>query len=266
MTQIGLWTFAVRKHRKKDDPMMTIRHGLDRCLIIGLVILMVSGCRGNVEYDGLEVETIEEMSLIEETTVEAEATFTEPELTLGDVIENHYSNDYFNVTFEVPDGWGVLSENEMTSLMTKGQQVLEQQNNDVANDLAAIDVLNLFGVFRYPISESGRVNPSLIITAEKLVDNSGIIDGKTYLEASKKILEQTGLPYDLGYPSAIVTTDFREYGEFYGTIQARDQEIRQRYVAFVSNGYIVSCITTYEVSDGESGKTLTGMMNDVLRK
>lgn len=239
---------------------------MSRWLIIGLVILMVSGCRGNVENEGSEVDTTEEISLVEETTVEAEATVTEPELTLGDVIENHYGNDYFSVTFEVPDDWVVLSEQEMTSLMTKGQQVLEQQNNDVAKDLAVVEVLNLFGVFRYPISEGGRVNPSLIITAEKLVESSGIIDGKTYLEASKKVLEQTGLPYDLGYPGAKAYSDFREYGELYGTIQAGDQEIRQRYVAFVSNGYIVSCVMTYESSDGESAKRLTIMMNDVLSK
>ena len=243
-----------------------MRQAMNRCLIIGLVILMVSGCRGNVKNDGSEIRATEEIPVVEETTVEAEATFTEPEETIGDVVENHYINDYFNVTFEVPNGWVVLSEKEMRTLMTKGQQVLEKENNDMAKDLAVVEVLNLFGVFRYPISEGGRVNPSLIITAEKLVESSGIIDGKTYLEASKKFLEQTGLSYDLGYPDLKSYSDFREYGEFYGSIQVGGQEIRQRYVAFVSNGYIVSCVMTYESSDGESGKWLTSMMNDILRK
>ncbi len=238
---------------------------MTRYLIISLVVLLISGCSDRVEDDVTEA-TSEKNSIIEETTIEAEPTTAEPELLLGEVVDHRYRNNYFDVTMDVPIEWVILSEDEMMALMMKGQQVLEGQNEEVARELSEVDVLNLMGVFRYPMYEEVTVNPSFIITAEKLVESSGIIDGKTYLEASKKILEQTGLSYDLGYPGTKSYSDFREYAEFYGTIQVGDQEIRQRYVAFVSNGYIISCVMTYEAIDGESAKRLTIMMNDVLRK
>ena len=234
--------------------------------MIGLLMLLVTACRDQGDHGQLETSVLEPTTVVEVTTIEATTQPTESDLGLGEVIGQRYYNNYFELEFETPDTWFVLSEDEMMTLMTKGQQVLKGQNEEIAKDLAEVDVLNLFGVFKYPMNEQVTLNPSLIITAEKLDASSGVVDGKTYLEASKSILEQTGLPYEIGLPTAVVSSDLRAHGALDAAIKFEDLEIKQRYIAFVSGDYLLSCVMTYEAGDGESGEVLRVMMNDVLGK
>ena len=122
-------------------------------------------------------------------------------VTLGVQEGRKYTNSYFGLELNVPEGWYVASEEEKADLMQASQEVIAENNEDLAKkiDLSEEKVLYLLFASKYPLNHQG-LNPNVMCMAENL-GLLGIVSlktGKDYLTASKTTIEQSGMPCAFG--------------------------------------------------------------------
>jgi len=215
-------------------------------MFIAIAVLLLGACspkdQGVIDPP-LEVVT-EEQGTDEGPADEPLATFDRGRLE-ADV----YSNDFFDLSLELPKGWVVLSRDEIDAIMNLGKEVLESEDSTLVESLESSEVVSLMGIFKYPRDSKVTVNPSMLISAESIHPSSGIRDGQDYLEKSKAVLLETGLAYDF----EDVTTlkyDGQTYGFLKANIDMGEVVIRQSFYALFREGYVVNIIMTYTTEDG----------------
>ena len=168
-------------------------------------------------------------------------------ITMGNQEGNKYTNDYFGLELDVPEGWTIASDEEKKALMQAGQDAIAESNEDLAEqlDLAKEKTLNLMFAFKYPFTHQG-VNPNVLCMAENLglLGSVAVKSGKDYLAMTKTGMEQTGMPYTFGE----VTTEKlggKDFDTMEATMDAGEIKITQKYYAAIFDGYALIFINTF---------------------
>jgi len=171
---------------------------------------------------------------------------TRQTLTLGEMVGNTYSNDFFGITYVIPDNWTILTQVEIAELNGLGEDIIRENNEDFANkmDLSKEQTLNLTYAFMYPLTNQNSFNPSFMSMAENLNYFQGLIikSGSDYLNVLKGNLEEVGLGYEFD-----VLTKEEIGGISFDVLPTRIQGtyIHQKYYAAIMKKYAVCFIITY---------------------
>lgn len=215
-------------------------------LMISIVLILV-GCRTKDEHEEKEADPTEsgEETKVPDKEHPIEEEVSVPELTKGQVVDRVYSNNYFGLEFELPEGWIILTLEEVDQVMNAGKQVLEEVDEDLAEDLSEAQVLGLLGTFKYPLNKQVSFNPSMLVSGEKVDPLTGISDGKAYLEASKALLIEAGIPYTFDEEVTTVVINGVTYGTMKATIDSGEMRIIQTYHAAIIKGYAITIVSTY---------------------
>lgn len=192
--------------------------GLLIFLLIASMMFVLTGCgnKDNVEQEDKESSTvITEQN--EETNVEQQKR---PEFSMGEWNDNVYTNDFLGLEFNLPEGWGYSSDEELEET---NKQVAEQ--NGVyyvsAMDPTTGNNINIF-------SEK----PSVNITTEEYINQL-----KTQLSAVEAIA------YEIGETSKEEIAG-REYDTLEMTATISGIEVTQKYYMYKIDEYFVSMIVT----------------------
>lgn len=191
---------------------------------------------------------------------------TKKTITLGTQEGTKYSNDYFGLELNVPEDWTIASEDEKAALMQAGQDLIAENNEEMANqiDLAKEKTLSLMFAFKYPFNHQG-VNPNVLCMAENLglFGSVTVKSGKDYLAMTKTSMEQTGMPYTFGD----VTTeklDNTDFDTMEATIDAGAIKLTQKYYAAIFDGYALVFVNTF--SNEEEASEINAFMDTVTFK
>ena len=167
----------------------------------------------------------------------------------GKVIDNVYTNTYFNLTMDIPIDWVILDQKQRKVL-------LEENSNseDKTTKASEISEANLLNVFQYNLGAAVDFNPSIMVFTENNNSKSEIvITGAEYLKNAKKFLMQTQLQYE--YISESIEMETINKIDFYKieahTLTAGDS-IKQRYYATVINGFSLFFLITYTTEEQEA--------------
>lgn len=214
-------------------------------LLIGALLMLLIACEKKTEE--VVVDPVQEIT--EEQVIIKEKEDA-PVFNRGQTIDHVYTNNFFNVRYVLPNEWLVLTLDELDALMHLGENILESENGSLSKSLETSEVYSLMGVVKYSTEQKVSVNPSMIISAEKIDPSSEVKDGQGYLEKSKEILVSTGIPYEFEGDARTVIIDGQDYGILEASIDTGDDIIGQSYYALYSKGYVVNIIMTYTEEDG----------------
>lgn len=235
-------------------------------LLIGALLIVTSACRSKTNDDAAVPTTDKSTILIEVTTEAIQTSIAEEDIFHGVTMNHQYINSYFDINIKAPISWVILSDEAMTLLMDNGLKVLDNEMPTPAGGLAEGEVGHLFGFVKYPLTEEVLMNPSLILTAEKVDESKGPITGMSYLEVTKGSLLDTELPFDVGEVLNKSTADHKDYGELYAAIQVGDLWVQQRHIAYIEAGYIITCVMTYDKEDEESQLIFADLTKAILQE
>ncbi|MNN05707.1 hypothetical protein D3C81_1184750 [compost metagenome] len=170
---------------------------------------------------------------------------TKKEVSLGTTSNGSYTNDYFGVSLSFPNEWTFQDEESREKLMEASAKIIagDDESKKKQLDLASMKTLNLLVASQYPL-DSGQLGPSVVIVAEKVSLLQGVKNGKDYLEASKKFMIESQLPYDY---KDITTTKVggKDMDMMQVTIENGDMVITQDYYSSIIDGYAFNIIITY---------------------
>ncbi|MFB5675836.1 hypothetical protein ACE3NQ_09445 [Paenibacillus terreus] len=166
-------------------------------------------------------------------------------IDLGKAEKGIYTNNYFGVSLSYPEEWHVLDTEALNEVAEVGSDTIQTDSALEKKSLewAQKRVLNLFGASELPLSES-TPNTSVMVVAEKILKLQNINSGAEYLEASKKILMKSELPYEFE-PIKPVTVGGKTFAVMKASIDFGGNEIiTQYYYSILLDNYTFNIITT----------------------
>ncbi|WP_019911274.1 hypothetical protein [Paenibacillus sp. HW567] len=180
------------------------------------------------------------------------------EVTLGVTESGSYTNDYFGLSLSFPKEWVFQNADQMMEVVKAGQEAVAGGNEAKSKmlDLAKTKTLNLLMASKFPL-DSGKTGPSAVAVAEKISMLQGIKSGKDYLEASKKLLVDSKLPYEFKDVTS-VKVGGKDMDLMQATINTGTVVVTQDYYSIIMEGYALNFILTYtdDASKAETDKIL----------
>lgn len=169
-------------------------------------------------------------------------------VTLGEMEGNTYSNDFFGLRIDKPEGWVSLSQEEMADINQSGKETIGEFNEEVAEKIDLEDErnLNLFGFWEYPLDHYGDFNSSMGCAAENIT-LAGFLKVKTgadYLSHTRNLILASGMPYEFGEISS-EKLGGKEFAVLPMTLTMYGVTVNQKYYARIIKGYALSIYITY---------------------
>lgn len=185
-------------------------------------------------------------------------------LDIGTFEGNTYKNDYFGLELNIPEGWTILDEATKAELLGASSELLagDDSAKEKQIDLSLEKTLYYVLSFKHPMTYQEGFNPNFMCLSEQISKLQGVVNqikiGEDYLNASKELLLETGMPYsfdkeiyqeDVGGKSFYVMEVTLDYSpmiitqKYYATLLDQD-----RY-AFA---FVVSYSTDEEKAEVES--------------
>ncbi|MTI96408.1 MAG: hypothetical protein FH749_13195 [Firmicutes bacterium] len=139
--------------------------------------------------------------------------FGKEELTPGVLEGNLYRNDFFNLSFELPEGWTILTEAEVTEVGNLSVEFISELNEELAKQIEEDeDVVDLVHALKHPLNYRVSFNPNFVCNAENVKDaGTTFHNGKDYLEYSKDLFQKAGLPWQFEHIHLEVLDDVNFY-------------------------------------------------------
>ena len=166
----------------------------------------------------------------------------------GTVTDNKYTNKYFNIEMDVPEGWAVQSQEQREAIMKQGAEAVIDDSNKAKAILKASEITsaNLLIVFRDPVGTTEDYNPNFILVAENLKNAPKIKSASDYLINCKKVLAMTKLDIismdDTFEEKKINGFDFRIMNV---TTNMNNHVLLQKYCTTVKDNFAISFICSY---------------------
>ncbi|HOQ17450.1 MAG: hypothetical protein GX198_01965 [Epulopiscium sp.] len=190
------------------------------------------------------------------------AACSKKELTLGEFQGNTYTNSYFGISMNIPEGWEIQNDETVNELMEAGKEAIAGDNaaKKAALDLAEQKLLTFFMICKYPIGELGKINPNVICQAEKV--GSLVKNESEYLEAIRNQLESASqTPYNfkdiytenLGGEDFYVLESNIDFGSFVYT---------QKYYTKIMDKYAFNIVVGYTEEEGK--EEISQMLESVI--
>lgn len=223
-----------------------------------LLVSLFTGCNKSEESNLPE----EQEEVVVETTSEKPETEDKVEEVVNqkdkDPSDNHYENflfqnAYFEMDFQVPETWTVLSQEEVDALFGLGLEMMAEQVDEIeaGSDMDDYDLVGVFGAYKYPLDEARAFNPSMLINAEKNKALNIFLNGEDYLIATRDTLLETDFPFEFDDQISKIEYKDREYHQLLATLDTGTLIVNQSYFVTKINGYWVNITFSYTEEDGQ---------------
>ena len=233
-----------------------------RVLITVLILFcafFIFSCASKTEEDESKLVdlTTDAGNAKEDTTDESSET---KDLTLGEIQDGVYTNDYFNFKIILPSNWFDLDEEQRNLMQDIGKEAIAKDDavKKKALELASQNTLSLFTLYEMDPLEAQDYNPSFSMVAEKLSGLSNILINtpEQYFEILKTNLTDTievdGIPIEYTFIDIEnITLSGKEFSVMRLEASVYDGAliINQDYYATKADKYMISAILTYKTSE-----------------
>lgn len=165
---------------------------------------------------------------------------------LGTTEKGSYTNDYFGVSLKFPETWEFQDAAGMNELTSASSEAIagDDATKKKQMELSMQKTLNLLMASELPLGGQ-EVGPSAMAIAEKVSLLQGIRNGKDYLEATKKFMQDSQFPYEYD-DITTETIGGKEMDLMKITMDAGNgTTITQEYYSTILEGYAFNFIFTY---------------------
>jgi len=169
------------------------------------------------------------------------------DINYGQIQSGLYTNDYFNMSIQLPETWVIQSQAQQKALMKSGMKMLSGDDANLEKVLKASEkqTLNMFSVFKFEHGAPVEFNPSLIGVAERVANMPGIKRGADYHFHVKNVLRSGQMRYE--FPEEIYTEKLSgsDFDVMSSTLKVGKNKIYQKFYAAKSKDYILTFIISY---------------------
>jgi len=136
------------------------------------------------------------------------------EITLGEIKDNVYTNEYFGLEAKLPEGWVNLDRETIDEITKVGNELVsngDEKKKEQLEKLSEQKALTYLMQYKYEMGHVG-VNPGLSIGSEKLSFLQGINSSEKYLgilQEQLKVIE--AIPYNVSDEIVIKTINDVEW-------------------------------------------------------
>lgn len=177
----------------------------------------------------------------------------------GKLINNIYSNEYYNVAITIPEKW--IIQNKSQSKETSKDENVSDDENVIQADSLNETTVQLLSVFQNKVGSVETFNPSFILMAEKLPERPAEMNERVYLMLTRKQLEQSAIYTSID--NIVKTKNLG--GKIFYSLEARSiqnkAEINQIFYAHIFKGYALLIVISYANNEAldELSKTLSSL-------
>ncbi len=165
----------------------------------------------------------------------------------GSIENNTYTNDFFGMTLDIPEGWDVQSEAEQKELLAEAQKELNNKEFDKmlkTTEITSADLLMASQFDTQTYTDSKVLNANFNLTTEN-ISLTSIKDGKDYLDATRKTLIESQMPVKANEDTKSIEVDGKTFYYFDAVMTMNGMKIKQRYMSTVMNGFSLIYVATY---------------------
>ena len=189
-------------------------------VVVTFVVLIFQGCNQNIPED----------------------------FNYGTVENNVYKNNYFGYSAKIPDGWDIQTAEENEMLSDEGSKITAGDDEHLEKELetAKSKTAILLTVFKYELGSIVTFNPSVVIMIENVRGNFHISNSSDYLDASRKFMEKSNMPYthiDDKYNE--INIGGEKFYQMNTTMNIDEINIYQTYYSLYINSYCFTVIISY---------------------
>lgn len=186
----------------------------------------------------------------------------EADIDYGTITNNIYSNNYFDISINIPDSWFVQSQAAQKALMETGSNLIAGDDKTLKSVLKESEkqTVNLFSAFKFEPGAPVNFNPSIISVAERVSHMPGIKKGSDYLFHAKKLLESGQMNYE--FPNNLYTKELSglSFDVMPAQITVNNITVYQDYHVVKAKDYALAFILSYS-TDSEKRE-----LDDILNK
>lgn len=166
----------------------------------------------------------------------------------GTIEDNTYTNTFFGMSMDLPDGWAVQSEAAIQQMTEIGSEAIA--GDDVIKKaklkVSEINSANLMSIFRHEVGTPlNDFNANVTLIAENLVLAPGVKEGADYLNHTKTALLQTGMNYTIADDLGSDTFGGQSFDYMDATLTTQGIAVQQRYYSTIINGFSFNAILSY---------------------
>jgi len=176
----------------------------------------------------------------------------------------NYTNDFFNLSFTIPDGWAVATKEQMAQAFNVGAELITGTDTATGQklDLAKQKALYLAFVSKLPYGDPSGFNSNINVLCENLGFTGSLLasTSKAYAELAmaniKSSTKDSGMTYAFG-DIAVKQMGGAEFAVFDATLTYNGMEIKQRVYCTLKNKYaILFSLTWMDDTDLASLQTI----------
>ncbi|MEM1058220.1 MAG: hypothetical protein AAGK14_03150 [Verrucomicrobiota bacterium] len=207
---------------------------LPALLLLGGLLLSLNGCN-NVGIPGRA------------------APSAAKEIGYGEQKGRGYTNAYFGMSAEMPEGWYIQDKEQNQELLELGGEALAGDDANMKRMLKATELqtVPLFATFEHPPGAPVPVNNSVISVAERVGGLPGINSGQDYLYHAKQLLLQASVGYK-EVDQGTTTIGGRSFDTLTMHLDNGGSTIIQDYYSAIVRDYALCFVTTYVDDEGKA--------------
>lgn len=170
----------------------------------------------------------------------------------GTVANGKYSNKFFNLEMNIPEGWHVQDTEQMQGLVDKTKEIAKEEGDEIMTkslNTADITTANLLMVFRSEVGTTPDFNPNFILTVENMQNHAWVKTGKQYLDNTKKLMTQSKMnltDFSDGEKTTLGGMDF--YSMSYSQ-EVNGMKLQQTIMVTIKKGFAILLISSYDGSE-----------------
>lgn len=166
----------------------------------------------------------------------------------GRVVDNKYTNSYFDFELAIPKNWVVVTNSELDDLQEESTEIFTESDSSFKKMVNATKVssANLLTVFQYKIGTSTHYNPCISMLVENVAKSSSMKSGSDYLQTVKLLMTKSGIAYNL--ENSQIKKEIIDSIEFYKfavEVKVKNIKPKQYYYTTIIKGFAVSIIISY---------------------
>lgn len=180
----------------------------------------------------------------------------------GSVQNNVYTNAFFAMQMDVPEGWAVQSEEAMKRMTEMGSELVTGDDALMKIKVKASEInsANLMSAFQYEVGTPiDEFNANITLVAENLTLAPGVKRGSDYLVHTKNFMKQSPANYTFNADFGSETFGGQPFDYMDATLTTMGVEIQQRFYSTIIEGFSFNAIISYGTEDQKE------MLLDILK-
>jgi hypothetical protein len=168
-------------------------------------------------------------------------------VTTGSFDGTAYANDYFGLTFRIPDGWSIATKDQMEEVFQVGAEMLGSDDKDAESkmELAKQKTLYLTYAMKYPYGYTDGYNDNVNVMCENLNLAASLLikTGADYIRAMEDQINgsdmaSSGIAYTFGEITSCEINGTK-FDTVDGTMDLSGFIIHQRMYCTLKNHYAI---------------------------